>query len=64
MAGRGRAGRGGNAGCGDTSNSGCSSRGGHGSMQTNSMRTGLNKELEDNIFNLREKSSADLMRMM
>ena len=31
-------------------------------MRTRSTKTGLNKELEANIFDLGERSSADLMR--
>ncbi len=62
MAGRGRGGRGGgrnnnNPGCG-----GGGSRGGHGITRTRVIKTGLTKELEGNIFNLGERSSADLMR--
>ena len=60
MAGRGRSGRGGGSGRGDGSGRG---RGGRGATRTNkSVKTGLNKELEGNIFDLGERSSADLMR--
>ncbi len=62
MAGRGRGGRGGNgAGRGD-SNSGRGGRGGRGTTRTRTVRMGLTKELEGNIFDLGERSSADLMR--
>ena len=61
MAGRGRTGRGGNAGRGDNNN-GRGDRGGRGNTRTRSTKTGLNKELENNIFDLGERSSADLMR--
>ena len=61
MAGRTNRGRGGNAGRGD--NSGRSGgRGGRGNLRIKSTRVGLNKELEGNIFDLGERSSADLMR--
>ncbi len=60
MAGRGRSGRGGGSGRGDGSGR---DRGGRGATRTNkSVKTGLNKELEGNIFDLGERSSADLMR--
>jgi hypothetical protein len=58
MAGRGR-GRGGNgAGRGD----GGRGRGSRGTTRIRTVKTGLNKELEGNIFDLGERSSADLMR--
>ena len=61
MAGRGRTGRGNNSGRGDGGRGG---RGYHGGGRggTRSTKTGLNKELEGNIFDLGERSSADLMR--
>ena len=62
MAGRGRGGRGGNAGRGDTNNSGRGGRGGRGQTRTRVVKTGLTKELDGNIFDLGERSSADLMR--
>ena len=62
MAGKGRGGCGGNgAGRGDA-NSGRGGRGGRGTTRTRSVRMGLTKELEGNIFDLGERSSADLMR--
>ena len=61
MAGRGRSGRGNNSGRGDGGRGGRGGRGG-GRGSTRSTRTGLNKELEGNIFDLGERSSADLMR--
>jgi hypothetical protein len=58
MAGRGRGNRRGNgAGRGD----GGRGRGSHGTTRTRTVKTGLNKELEGNIFDLGERSSADLM---
>jgi hypothetical protein len=64
MAGRGRNGRGGGAGRGNnyTNNAGGRGRVGRGAVRTKTVRTGLNKELEGNIFDLGERSSADLMR--
>jgi hypothetical protein len=62
MAGRGRGGCGGNAGRGDTNNSGRGRRGGRGQTQTKIVKTGLTKELDGYIFDLGERSSADLMR--
>ncbi len=61
MAGRGRSGRGNNPGRGDGGRAGRGGRGG-GRTNTRSTKTGLNKELEGNIFDLGERSSADLMR--
>jgi hypothetical protein len=62
MAGRNSKGRGGNAGRGNNSNrSGGRGCGNHRSGKPT--KTGLNKELEGNIFDLGERSSADLMRM-
>jgi hypothetical protein len=63
MAGRGRAAaRGGNAGRGNNNTGGRGGRGGRGTARVRIIRTGLNKELEGNIFDLGERSSADLMR--
>ena len=63
MAGRNNRGHGSNTGHGNTS-SRSSGRGGCVSpLQTKSTKTGLNKELKGNIFDLGERSSADLMRM-
>ena len=63
MAGRGRAAaRGGNAGRGNNNTGGRGGRGGRGTARVRTIRTGLNKELEGNIFDLGERSSADLMR--
>jgi len=62
MTGRGRAGRGGKTARGDNSG-GRSGRGGRGAIhRTRSTKTGLTKELESHIFDLGERSSADLMR--
>ena len=58
MAGRGRNNRGGGAGHGDSSGRGR----GRVPTRTKSVKTGLTKELENNIFDLGERSSADLMR--
>jgi hypothetical protein len=65
MAGRGSAGRG-RAGC-DGRGDGTGGRGGRGGRSGNhrartTSRTGLTKELEGHIFDLGERSSADLMR--
>lgn len=61
MAGRGR-GRAGRDGRGDNSG-GRGGRGGRsGSHRVRSTKTGLTKELESHIFDLGERSSADLMR--
>ena len=62
MAGRTSRGRGGNAGRGDN-NGRSGGRGGRGNLRIKSTKVGLNKELEGNIFDLGERSSADLMRM-
>ena len=64
MAGRGRGGRGGGRNSNNNNNSGRGTgRGGRGSItRTRTVKTGLNKELEGNIFDLGERSSADLMR--
>jgi len=62
MTGRGLKGRGGNGGRSGGNNAGRGARGGRGSVRTRSNKTGLNKELEANIFDLGERSSADLMR--
>jgi hypothetical protein len=63
MAGRGRGGRGG--GRNNNNNPGCGGgRGGRGITRTRVVKTGLNKELEGNIFDLGERSSANLMRNM
>ncbi len=64
MAGRGRGGRGGSRNNNNNNNSGRGDgRGGRGSiMRTRTVETGLNKELEGNIFDLGERSSTDLMR--
>ena len=58
--GRGRAGRGGH----DNNNHGRGGRGGgrSGNHRARSVKTGLTKELEGHIFDLGERSSADLMR--
>ena len=62
MTGRGRSGRGGGRNNNNNSGRGAG-RGGRGSiMRTRTVKTGLNKELEGNIFDLGERSSADLMR--
>jgi hypothetical protein len=58
MAGQGRTNRGSRAGRGDSSGRGRN----HVPMRTKSVKTGLTKELENNIFDLGEQSSADLMR--
>jgi len=58
MAGRGRNNRGGGAGRGDSSGRGR----GRVPTRTKSVKTGLTKELENNIFDLGERSSADLMQ--
>jgi len=60
MTGRGR-GRGGNAGHGNNNNNGRGGRG-RGGIRPKSTKTGVTKELEGNIFDLVEKSLADLMR--
>ena len=62
MAGRVSKGRGSNGGRGGANNAGCGARGGRGGVRTRSTKMGLNKELEANIFDLGERSSADLMR--
>jgi hypothetical protein len=64
MAGRGKAAaRGGNARRGNNNNTGGrGGRGGRGTTRVRTIKTGLNKELEGNIFDLGERSSADLMR--
>ena len=64
MAGRGKAAaRGGNAGRGNNNNTGGrGGRGGRGTTRVRTIKTGLKKELEGNIFDLGERSSADLMR--
>jgi hypothetical protein len=59
MAGRGRGGRGGGR---NNNNPGGGGRGGRGVTRTRVVKTGLNKELEGNIFDLGERLSADLMR--
>ncbi len=64
MAGRGRGGRGGGCNNDNNNNSNNSGRGGRGGRGVTRMRvvkTGLNKEFEGNIFDLGERSSADLM---
>jgi hypothetical protein len=61
MAGRGK-GRGGNAGRGDTNNKSGGRGGRGGNQRSRPTKVGLNKELEGNIFDLGERSSADLMR--
>ena len=53
-------GRGG--GRGNNNNNSGHGRGGRGTIRTRTVKTGLNKELEGNIFDLGERSSADLMR--
>ena len=58
MAGRANKGRSG------ANNAGCGARAGRGGVRTRSTRMGLNKELKANIFDLGERSSADLMRTM
>ncbi len=61
MAGRsGGRGRGGRDGCGNNTNN----RGGRGRViyRARTGKTGLTKELKNNIFDLGERSSADLMR--
>jgi hypothetical protein len=60
MAGRGRGGRGG--GCNNNDPGRGGGRGGRGVTRTRVVKTGLNKELEGNIFDLGERSLADLMR--
>jgi len=57
-------GRGGGAGRGNNNNNSTAGRGGRGNyrFKSSSSKTGLNKELEGNIFDLGERSSADLMR--
>ncbi len=62
MAGRGSGGRGGGRNNNNNNNTGRGGRGGHGVARTRVVKTGLNKELEGNIFDLGERSSADLMR--
>ena len=62
MAGRNRAARGGNAGRSNNNNTSAGGRGGRGIARGRTIRTGLNKELKGNIFDLGERSSADLMR--
>jgi len=62
MAGRGSKGRSGNGGRGGGNNAGRGARGGRGGVRTRSTKMGLNKELEANIFDLGERSSADLLR--
>ena len=59
MAGRGRGGR---TSGRSNNNTGRGGRGGQGVTRTRVVKTGLNKELEGNIFDLGERSSADLMR--
>ena len=62
MTGRGKGGRGGRTSRGDNSG-GRGGRGGRGAThRTRSTKTGLTKELESHIFDLGERSSADLMR--
>jgi hypothetical protein len=57
-------GRGGGAGRGNNNNNTPAGRGGRGNyrFKSSSSKSGLNKELENNIFDLGERSSADLMR--
>jgi hypothetical protein len=62
MAGRVSKGRGGNGGRGGANNAGRGAWGGRGGVRTRSTKMGLNKELEANIFDLGERSSANLMR--
>ena len=62
MAEKGQTGCRSNAGHGNNNN-GCGGKGGCGGTRTTrSTKTGLNKELESNIFDLGEGSSADLMQ--
>ncbi len=63
MAGRGKAAaQGGNAGQGNNNNmGGQGGRAGRGTTPVKTIKTGLNKELEGNIFDLGERSSADLI---
>ncbi len=61
MAGRGRGRRDGGR---NNNNLGRGGRGGRGVTRTRVVKTGLNKELERNIFDLGKRSSADLMRNM
>ena len=61
MTGRGR-GRGGNAGRGNNNNNNSRGGRGRGGIRPKSTKTGVTKELEGNIFDLGERSSADLMR--
>ena len=61
MAGRGK-GRGGNAGRGDTNNKSAGRGGRGGNQRSRPTKVGLCKELEGNILDLGERSSADLMR--
>ena len=60
MSNKGRGSRG--SGCNNNNNAGRSGRGGRGVTRTRVVKTGLNKELEGNIFDLGERSSAELMR--
>ncbi len=62
MTGRGKGGRGGKGARGDNSG-GRGGRKGHGAThRTRSAKTGLTKDLEGHIFDLGDRSSADLMR--
>ena len=58
----GRARGSGRSGGRSNNNTGRGGRGGRGITRTRVVKTGLNKELEGNIFDLGERSSADLMR--
>ena len=65
MGGRGGRGHGGNkAGHGNNNNNNASGRDSHGTYWPNTTKVGLNKDLEGNIFDLREHSSANLMCTM
>jgi len=61
MTGKGR-GRGGGGRGNNNNNNNAGGRGGRGGARTRPTRTGLNKDLESNIFDLGERSSADQMR--
>ena len=62
VTGRGRGGCRGGSGNNNNNNSGRGGRGGRGVTRMRVIKTGLNKELEGNIFDLGERLSADLMR--
>ena len=62
MAGKTKSGCSGDSNHGNNSNSGHGGRGLHNAIKARMVRTGHNKELEGNIFDLGERTSADLMR--